>query len=89
MKILELNSITGEDTLLYYRRNYTATAKLQLFSSTKDVHIAFTIEVGPLGNKVIYVEYPSGTDFDYPILPVTKSLKEKILELDNNGNLPI
>ena len=32
MKVLEINSIVGEDTLIYYRRNYTAVAKIEFFS---------------------------------------------------------
>lgn len=89
MKVLEINSIVGEDTLIYYRRNYTAVAKIEFFSDRQDVQIAFTIEINPFGQKTIYLEYPCGTDFDYPVLPVTKSIKEKIISMDNEGSLPI
>lgn len=89
MKVLELNSIVGEDTLIYYRRNYTAVARLEFFAKTEDVKISFTIETNPLGNKLIYLEYPFGITFDYPVVPVTTSIKEKILTMDNEGALPL
>ena len=89
MKVLEINSIIGEDTLIYYRRNYTAVARLEFMAKTEDVKIAFTIEIDPLGRKMVYVEYPFGTTFDYPVLPVSNSIKEKIISMDNEGALPI
>lgn len=89
MKVLELNSIVGEDTLIYYRRNYTAVAKLEFLSKHEDVKIAFTIEIDPFGRKMVYVEYPFGTTFDYPVLPVSNAIKEKVVSLDNEGALPI
>lgn len=89
MKVLAINSISVEDNLIYYRRNYTAVAKIQILSSQQDVRIAFTIEIDPLGRKLITLSYPLGTDFDYPVIPVTKAIKEKIVQMDNEGSLPL
>ncbi len=89
MKVLEISSIQGEDTVVYYRRNYKAVAKLEFLASQTDVQIAFTIEIDPFGRKLVYIEYPAGTNFDYPVIPVSNSLKEKIISLDNEGSLPI
>ncbi len=89
MKVLEINSIGVEDNLIYYRRNYTATAKIELLAKQEDVKISFTIEIDPFGRKTITLNYPYGTDFDYPVLPVSKSIKEKILSMDNEGSLPL
>lgn len=88
MKVLELAGLKGDDTFIYYRRSYTATAKIQLIMQTVDIKIAFTIEMDPLGQKTIFVDYPNGTDFDYPVMPITKALKTFILDLDNQGSLP-
>ena len=89
MKVLEIHSIVGEDTLIYYRRNYTAIASLEFMTSRADVKISFTLEIDPFGRKTVYLEYPFGTDFDYPVIPVTKAIKDKIITMDNEGTLPI
>ena len=89
MKVLEISSIGVEDNLIYYRRNYTAIAKIDFLSKQEDVQISFTREVDPFGRKTITLNYPYGTNFDYPVLPVTKSIKEKILSMDSEGLLPI
>jgi hypothetical protein len=89
MKVLEISSITVEDTVIYYRRNYTALAKIEFLSQQADVKIAFTIEIDPLGRKSITLSYPCGTNFDYPVMPVTQSIKDKVLSLDNEGSLPL
>lgn len=89
MKVLEIASIVGEDTLIYYRRNYTGVAKIEFMANHAEVKISWTIEIDPLGRKTVYLEYPFGTNFDYPVLPVTKAIKEKIVSLDNEGALPI
>lgn len=88
MKVLDINSIVSEDTVLYYRRNYTAVANIEFLSKQEDVSIAFTIEIDPLGQKIVYINYPLGATFDYPVLPVTTSLKEKIITMDKEGKLP-
>ncbi len=89
MKVLEINSVAVEDNLIYYRRNYTAIAKIEYLAKQEDVRIAFTIEIDPLGRKTISLNYPCGTTFDYPVIPVTQSIKEKVLSLDNEGILPL
>ena len=88
MKVLELNQISTDDNYIYYRRNYTAIAKLQMLSKTLDIKISFTIETGPLGDKMLYVDIDQGTDIDYPLIPVKSALKTYILTLDDEGKLP-
>lgn len=89
MKVIGLNNIVGEDTLIYYRRNYTADAKIEFFAGSQDIKISFTIEIDPFGRKMIYLEYPFGTNFEYPVLPVSKAIKEKIISMDAEGSLPL
>jgi len=88
MKVTGFDNLRGEDTYIYYRRTYSAKALLEFLNKQASCDITFTIEVGPLGNKDIYVEYPNGLTFDYPLLPVTKAIKEYILLQDNEGSLP-
>lgn len=88
MKVTEFTNLKGEDTYIYYRRTYTATALLEFLSKKASCDISFTIEMNPLGMKEVYVEYPNGIDFDYPLLPVTKAIKEFILIKDDEGSLP-
>ncbi|MBQ0051732.1 MAG: hypothetical protein KBT11_06680 [Treponema sp.] len=88
MRVLELNNIKTDDNFIYYRRNYTASAKLQMLSNSMDIGIEFTIETGPLGDKIIYVDIDKSTDIDYPLIPVKSALKTFILTMDNEGKLP-
>lgn len=88
MKVLELNQIATDENFIYYRRNYTAIAKLQMLSRTLDIKVAFTIETGPLGDKVLYVDIDQSVDIDYPLIPVKSALKTFILTMDNEGKLP-
>ena len=88
MKVLGLDQIRTDDNYIYYRRNYTAQAKLELLSKTLSANISVTIEMGPFGDKIIYVDLAPGTDIDYPLIPVKSALKTYILSLDNEGKLP-
>jgi hypothetical protein len=88
MKVLELNQIHIDENYIYYRRNYTAQAKLELLSKSLEANISFTIETNPFGDKIIYVDLAPGTNLDYPLIPVKSALKTYILTLDNEGKLP-
>ena len=88
MQVLELSKISTDDNYIYYRRNYTAAAKLQMLSKTLEINVSFTIETGPLGDKIIYIDIDPSTDIDYPLIPVKSALKTFILNMDNEGKLP-
>ncbi|MBQ4378592.1 MAG: hypothetical protein II821_05280 [Treponema sp.] len=88
MQVLELNQIVPDPSYIYYRRNYAAVAKLQMLSKTIDIKISFTIEMGPLGDKILYVDIDPGEDIDYPLIPVKSALKTYILKADEEGVLP-
>ena len=76
-----------EPGAIYYIRRYRATANLKLPTEIVDSNIEFSIETGPLGDKIIDVELVSQPN--YPALPIVKALKEYINENDNAGTLPI
>ena len=88
MQVLELKNIVPDPSFIYYRRNYAAIAKLQMLSKTLDIKISFTIETGPLGDKMLYVDIDPSEDIDYPLIPVKSALKTHILAMDDEGKLP-
>lgn len=88
MKVLEINQVRTDENFIYYRRNYTAQATIQLVQRNLLANIIFTIETNPLGEKIIYVDFEKGTDIDYPLIPVKSALKSFILTMDNEGKLP-
>ena len=88
MQILTLKNIKKTEGVIYYRRQYTADAEIQLPSQIEELPISFTIETGPLGNKVFELDFDV-TKLNYPILPVRKAIKEYILNIDQNGVLPL
>lgn len=88
MQVLGLSNISSDDNYIYYRRTYSATATLQLLNKKNDIDISFTIEVGPLGDKNVYVDIDPSCDIDYPLIPVKSALKTYILKMDNEGKLP-
>lgn len=88
MKVLELQSVKREDFGLYYRKNYTAIAVMEIVSKTVQAPISFVIETSPLGTKELDVEVAKEADINYPMLPILTGLKTFILEMEKQGTLP-
>lgn len=88
MQILELKNLQKSEGVIYYRRQYSADAQVELPDQTESLPISFTIETGPLGNKEFELEFDSGM-INYPLLPIRRALKEFILAKDSNGELPL
>ncbi len=86
MEVLEIKNLYREETGLYYRRNFTGLAVIELPIKTIEVPLDFIIEMGPMGNKDFDIELKD--KIDYPLLPVMKKLKEFIERLDKEGKLP-
>ncbi len=86
MEVLEIKNLYREETGLYYRRNFTGLAVIELPIKTIEVPLDFIIEMGPMGNKDFDIELKD--KIDYPLLPVMKKLKEFIEQLDKEGKLP-
>lgn len=87
MTVLALKNVEREPGAIYYIRRYRAIANLKLPTEIVDSNIEFSIETGPLGDKIIDVELL--TQPNYPALPIVKALKDYINENDNAGTLPI
>jgi hypothetical protein len=86
MKIISVKNVTRKDVPIYYRRDFTGTAVLDVLSRTVEMGIDFSIETKPTGNKKISV-IPLA-QVDYPLLPLTRELKLFINNLDADGGLP-
>ncbi|MBO4728053.1 MAG: hypothetical protein J5631_06515 [Spirochaetaceae bacterium] len=86
MEVLEIKNLYREETGLYYRRNFTGLAVIELPIKTIEVPLDFIIEMGPMGNKDFDIELKD--KIDYPLLPVMKKLKEYIEKLEAEGKLP-
>lgn len=87
MKVLEINSILKEEGYIYYINRYTANIVIEIMTQRITFPISFSIEVNPLGIKTINLE-PLPREIDYPIIPLSKSIKEYITQIDKEGKLP-
>ena len=86
MKIINIRDIVRKDVPIYYRRLYTGVAILELMKGPADYRIDFSIEQKPTGDKEINVTFID--TIDYPLIPLSKDLKEYIYGLDSSGGLP-
>ncbi|MDR0400371.1 MAG: hypothetical protein LBH51_05450 [Treponema sp.] len=86
MKILEVKDIVRKDVPIYYRRLYTCVAVVELINKSQDVHIDFSIEQKPTGQKEILITLID--EVDYPLVPLNSALRKAIDDLDSAGNLP-
>lgn len=83
----ELSDLRRKGESLHYRREYSATAKVQyLGEENAALPVSFTIEQNALGNKEISVQVAG--DLDYPKLPLIRAIREHIRELDGERKLP-
>lgn len=87
MKILGLKGISKEETYIYYMNKYSATAVIEIFAQQISLPISFSIEINPLGIKTIELDTLPKT-LDYPVLPITKSIKDYIAQLSEENKLP-
>jgi hypothetical protein len=86
MKIVSIKDMIRKDVPIYYRKLYTGVAVIELNKGPADYRIDFTIEYKPTGHKEILVSFIDTVD--YPLIPVTKELKQFISDLDSSGGLP-
>ena len=85
MKVTEIRDVVRKDVPIYYRRIYTAVARLELLGAEVDKRVEFSIETKPTGAKEIGVQILDQLDF--PLVPVVKELKDFILAMDRSGAL--
>ena len=87
MKVMEINSILKEEGYIYYINRYKANAVIEIMTQRITFPISFSIEMNPLGLKTIDLD-PLPREIDYPVIPLSKSIKEFINQMDKNGKLP-
>ena len=86
MRILELKNLFREEGYIYYRRNFSGEAVIEVPGTTLYAPIDFCIETDPLGVRSI--ELSVASNVNYPLLPLKKALAAYILEEDKEGRLP-
>ncbi|MDR0910806.1 MAG: hypothetical protein LBM77_13705 [Spirochaetaceae bacterium] len=87
MKALKLSNITHKDSPIYYRRNYTAQALLDIMGKEQEVPVEFTIETLPSGGTEITITEMG--EVDYPRAPLLTEVKRIIIATDSSGGLPV
>lgn len=86
MKLSQIANIVKKEIPLHYRNEYTANAVFDLSEGkTLSRRIEFVVEMSPIGSKDIRINFVD--PIDYPLVPVLKSLKEEISQLDRKGSL--
>jgi hypothetical protein len=86
VKVLKIKNIVRKDVPIYYRRLYTCIAVVELVNKSQDVHVDFSIEHKPTGQKEILITLIDKVD--YPIIPLNSVLRKAIDDLDTAGSLP-
>ncbi|AWG42577.1 hypothetical protein CR532_00935 [Candidatus Borreliella tachyglossi] len=86
MKFIALNNIKKQDSHIFYRNVYFADAIYEYKGSSEIKRLKFTIEVTPLDEKHITIDFLDS--LDYPVLSLMVAIKRHIIELDINGELP-
>ena len=86
MKVITVKDIIRKDVPIYYRLLYTGVAVIELTKGPEEFRIDFSIEIKPTGQKEITVSFLD--DIHYPLIPVTKDLKNYIDTMHSNGTLP-
>jgi len=86
MNVISIKDMIRKDVPIYYRKLYTGVAVIELNGTPTDFRIDFSIEMKPTGHKEISVSFID--NIDYPLIPVTRELKQFINELDAACGLP-
>jgi len=86
MKVNCIKDMIRKDVPIYYRRLYTGVAVIELNKGPSNYRIDFSIETKPTGQKEVTLSFIDTVD--YPLVPISKELKQYITELDDAGGLP-
>ncbi len=86
MLVQSIEQLVKKDVPLHYRNDYTALCKLAFpHGGSQEVPIEFSAEIKPGGERVIDVRVKERVN--YPLIPVIRELKEKILVMEKDGLL--
>ncbi len=86
MKVIEIQNILKKDMPLHYRNEYTGQVVFQAKHSDKVIkRVEFSLEKIATGEFDVQIQFQDA--LDYPLIPVIKTLKEHILQMEKEGVL--
>lgn len=85
MQLVDIRDIKTSEVSVYYRMQYTANAVFEITGKEVIGPVSFVIEISPLGQKQISAKILQA--IDYPLIPLLRALKERIMQLYNDGVL--
>jgi hypothetical protein len=86
MQIVGLKDIDRKDTPLHYIREFHGVAVLESNGSLRELPLAFTVERKPIGQPEVSVRFLN--EPDWPLIPLMRTVKDFVIELDKTGGLP-
>ena len=85
MELKDIRDIKTSEVSVYYRMQYTGNAIFEIGGKEAETPISFIIEISPLGEKKVFVKILGSVD--YPLIPLLRLLKERVMKLYNDGLL--
>jgi hypothetical protein len=86
MRVVELRDLKRKDSPIIYMREWSGVAVLEGRGTEVSHPVRVVIEATPFGNPEIHVDFLDHPD--WPVLPLLKSIKHLVLEMDRAGSLP-
>ncbi|MFP4376387.1 MAG: hypothetical protein ACLFP4_05030 [Spirochaetales bacterium] len=87
MKVIELRDVHEKESLIHYRKVYSATASIESRPDvTEESRIEFVLEQGALGGYRISVKLLD--QLNAPIVPAITAVKQHLKKLSDEGQLP-
>jgi len=87
MKVLAINNLVKRDLLVYYRREFSASALIEFPGrSPMEKNVSFSLEHAPTGETHVKASFLD--DIDYPLVPAMRHLQSYILDMEKKGLLP-
>ena len=86
MKVIELRDVHEKESLIHYRKVYSATAYIESRPNhTEESRIEFVLEQGALGGYQISVKLLD--QLNAPLVPAITALKQHVKQLHAEGKL--
>jgi hypothetical protein len=86
MRVVGFKELSRKDHAVYYRREFSGKAVVELIGKEHEKKLEFVIEQKPMGGYDVQIRLLE--DVDYPLLPFMKNIKSYILDQDRDGRLP-
>lgn len=86
MNVIDIKNIIRKDIPLHYREEFSGLAIMNHMRLEKSENkIEFSLERTPFGTKQVEVKFTNPPD--YPVIQAIKTLKEFILNMEQEGKL--